>query len=138
MDNKLKIPLFWLLIAVGYIVSTLFHLFGLFYGLEADHIATDVSEVPLDAHLSNTVFFTITLLMVFLSAILRSKTFLRVSLVWGALIFLGNVHQIYETLYPAFDLEQFILALLILAVNAALILELWRGLRKTSSIKTDL
>jgi len=135
MDNKSKIPFYWLLMGVCFILHAIFHLMGLFYG-ENITLAEATGSVPLFVQIFDAVVMAGTLIMALLAAHLDGKRFRWFSLVWSGLFLLLNIGHLCEALFvEKFDLSQAVLLSFVLVINVLLILELWRGLRKTPPVK---
>jgi hypothetical protein len=107
-------------------------MYGLFYGVDI-RLPEAPGEVPLGDQAFNTVVFTVTFLIAFLSINLSGKGFRWFSLVWSALFLPLNVFHLGATLFvEAFDLSQSILLTFVLAVNVLLTITLWKGLKEYS------
>jgi hypothetical protein len=130
MDTKIKTAFYWLLLGICFLTHTLLHMYGLFYGADI-RLPEAPGEVPLGAQAFNTVIFTVTFLIAFLSVNLSGKGFRWFSLVWSALFLLLNIFHLGETVFvEKFDLSQACLLTFVLAVNALLAITLWKGLKK--------
>jgi hypothetical protein len=105
-------------------------MYGLFYGVNIQ-LPDATGEVSLGTQAFNTVIFTVTFLMAFLSINLSGKGFRGFSLVWSALFLLLNFFHLGATVFvEAFDLSQVCLLTFVLAVNILLTGTLWRCLKQ--------
>ncbi|MDR0511085.1 MAG: hypothetical protein LBH06_08340 [Rikenellaceae bacterium] len=130
MNAQTKTAFCWLLLGICYLTHTLLHMFGLFYGADI-RLPEATGEVSLWVQAFNTVIFTATLLMSFLSLLFFGKGFRRFSLVWGLLLLLLNLFHLATTLFvETFDLSQACLQAFVPAVNAVLAFELWKSLKQ--------
>ena len=131
MNTQIKTAIYWLLLGTCFLTHNLLHMYGLFY--DADIRLPDVtsSEVPLGVQAFNTVIFTVTFLMAFLSVNLSGKGFRWFSLVWSALFLLLNLFHWAATVFvEAFDLSQVCLLSFVPVVNVALIATLQKSLKQ--------
>jgi hypothetical protein len=130
MNTQFKIAIYWLLLGVCFLTHTLFHLYGLFYGIDIRIPGVTESEVPVSDQAFNTIIYTVTFLMALLSVNLSGKSFRWISFVWSALFLLLNLFHLGATLFvEAFDLSQACLLSFIVAVNVLLTLTLWKETR---------
>ncbi|MDR1120618.1 MAG: hypothetical protein LBM08_06835, partial [Dysgonamonadaceae bacterium] len=84
MNTQIKTAFYWLLLGICFLTHTIFHMYGLFYGVDI-RLPDAVGEVSLGTQLFNTVIFTVTFLIALLSVHLSGKGFRWISLVWSAL-----------------------------------------------------
>jgi hypothetical protein len=130
MNTQIKIAIYWLLSGVCFLTHTLFHLYGLFYGIDVRIPGVTVSEVPVSDQVFNTVIFTVTFLMTLLSINLSGRVFRWISLVWSVLFLLLNLVHLGMALFvETFDLSQACLLSFVIAVNVLLTLTLWKSLK---------
>jgi hypothetical protein len=130
MNTQIKIALYWLLLGVCFLTHTLFHLHGLFYGIDIRISNATVSEVPVFDQVFNTIIYTVTFLLTLLSINLSGKGFRRFSLVWSILFLpLNLIHLGMALFVEAFDLSQACLLSFVIAVNVLLTLTLWKNLK---------
>ena len=130
MDTQFKTAFFWLLLGICFITHTVFHFYGLLYGVDIT-LPEANGEMSVDVQVFNTLIFTLTFLFAFLSAIHWSRLFRWASLVWSILFLLLNLVHLGMTAFAeAFDLAQVCLLIFVPVVNVWLILGLWKSLRK--------
>ncbi|MDR1683612.1 MAG: hypothetical protein LBS25_09575 [Candidatus Symbiothrix sp.] len=133
MNTQIKTAIYWLLLGVCFLTHTLFHIYGLFYGVDIRLPDTTGSEVPLFDQVFNTVIFTLTFLIALLSVNLSGRGFRWFSLVWSVLFLLLNLAHLAEAAFvEKFDLSQVCLLSFVLVVNGMLIVTLWKSLRPAS------
>ena len=135
MDSKTKISFYWLLMGVCFILHSLLHFSGLFFGVDIK-IAGATGEIPLFVQVFNTVINTGTFVMALLAANLDRKGFRWFSFVWSALFLPLNAVHLCETLFvEKFDLSQAALLTFVLVVNVMLSLAIWKSLKGKSDGK---
>jgi hypothetical protein len=134
MNTQIKTAFYWLLLGICFLTHTLFHMYGLFYGVDVRLPDATGNEVPLFDQVFNTVIFTVTFLMALLSINLSGRGFRWFSLVWSALFLLLNIAHLAEAVFvEAFDLSQVCLLSFVLVVNVLLIVTLWKSLKQKAS-----
>ncbi|MDR0575565.1 MAG: hypothetical protein LBG96_16360 [Tannerella sp.] len=127
MDTKIKTAFYWLLLGICFLTHTLFHMYGLFYGVDIRLPDATGGEAPLGVQAFNTVIFTVTFLMALLSIHLSGRGFWWFSFVWSVLFLLLNIFHLGATVFvEKFDLSQVCLLTFMLAVNVLLTLTLWK------------
>jgi hypothetical protein len=130
MNTQIKIAIYWLLLGVCFLTHTLFHMFGLFYGIDIRIPGVTVSEIPVSDQAFNTIIYTVTFLMALLSMNLSGRVFRWISFVWSVLFLLLNLVHLGMALFvEAFDLSQACLLSFVIAVNVLLTLTLRKGLK---------
>jgi hypothetical protein len=133
MNNQTKIALYWLLMGICFLAHNLFALSGLFFG-KSVAMPEATGEIPLFMHLFTVVINVGTLLMALLAINLSGKGFRWFSLVWASLFLLLNIGHLCETLFvEAFDLSQAVLLTFVLVINGALVITLWKTVRKSNN-----
>ncbi|MDR0364413.1 MAG: hypothetical protein LBH92_05280 [Bacteroidales bacterium] len=131
MNTQIKIAIYWLLLGLCFLTHTLFHMYGLFYGVDVRIPGVTENEVPVLDQVFNTVIFTVTFLLSLLSLNLSGRGFQWFSLIWSALFLLLNLVHLGSALFvEAFDLSQACLLSFVIAVNVLLTLTLWKSLKK--------
>jgi hypothetical protein len=130
MNTQIKTAFYWLLLGICFLTHSVLHMYGLFYGVDL-RLPDATGEVPLGAHVFNTVIFTVTFLMALLSIQLPGRGFRWFAFVWSALFLPLNIFHLYATAFvETFDLSQVCLLTFALAVNVLLTLALWKSLKK--------
>jgi hypothetical protein len=130
MNHQIKTAFFWLLLGVCFITHTIFYMYGLLYGADI-RLPDSNGAVSLEVQAFNSVIFTLTFLLAFISAVHWGKVFRWISLVWSILFLLLNIVHLGMTAFAeAFDLSQICLLTFVPVVNIWLILSLLKSLRK--------
>lgn len=131
MNIQIKLTFYWLLLGIFFLLHTVLHMYGLFYGVDI-RLPGSTGEISWKIQVFNTIIFNITFLMALLSVNLFGKGFRWFSLVWSALFLLLNIFHLGATVFmEAFDLSQVCLLTLVLVVNVLLTVTLWKSLRLT-------
>jgi hypothetical protein len=132
MDTQVKTAFYWLLLGICFLTHTVLHVYGLFYGADV-RLPDTTGEVPPGAQVFNTVIFTLTFLIAFLSINLSGKGFRWFSLVWSTLFLLLNLFHLGATVFvEKFDISQVCLLTFVPAVNVLLTITLWKNLKQSS------
>jgi hypothetical protein len=126
MNTQIKIAIYWLLLGVCFLTHTLFHMYGLFYGLDIRIAGETLSQVPVFDQVFNTILFTGTFLLSLLSMHCAGRGFRWFSLIWSGMFLLLNLLHLGGALFlEAFDLSQACLLSFVMVVNLLLTRTLW-------------
>lgn len=128
MSNTNKIIVFWLLIVVGYIFHSTYHLSGAIFG-EDIKMNDATGQTPVVMHFFRIVLEILPLIMVVLTTYLSSRGFRLFSFVLAIVFGLANALHVVETaMHEIANISQIAVLSFILVVNILLILTLnnWR------------
>ena len=123
--NSNKIAILWLIIAVCYTLHIVYHLSGLFYGIDIK-MDDATGEVSPATHVFRIVTQLFTFTMAVLTLYIYTKTFYWVSLIWAALLGILNLIHVGQEIATEYqDYSQVALLLFISIVNTLLLWKLW-------------
>lgn len=134
MNKQFLISFLWLLIVIGYIFHSTYHLSEAVFGVDIK-LPNATGEVPIVMYVIRIVLEIFTLTLVLLTLYSTGKVFRWFSFVWASILGVLNAFHLGETImgHPG-ELSQLVLLTFILATNVLLIIET-RG--QTRLISTD-
>lgn len=123
MNKQTKISFLWLVIAIGYIFHSTYHLSGAIFGADI-RLPDSTGEVPVIMYVFRIVLEIFTLTLVLLTLYFSGKTFRWFSFIWACILGILNLVHLVETIIgePS-ELSQLTLLAFIFAANIVLILE---------------
>lgn len=134
MNKQFLISFLWLLIVIGYIFHSTYHLSEAVFGVDIK-LPNATGEVPIVMYVIRIVLEIFTLTLVLLTLYSTGKVFRWFSFVWASILGVLNAFHLGETImgHPG-ELSQLVLLAFILATNVLLVIET-RG--QTRLISTD-
>lgn len=124
--NNLKIGLLWFLIAVGFLLHGVYHVYDLFFGIDIT-LENATGEVPVGKHFFRIFLEVVTYTMVLMTLYITKKEFYWFSFVWSFLLGIMNTVHLGGTLVKDYqNLSQVALLIFILATNILLVFEIWK------------
>ncbi len=128
--NDIKISMFWLLIGIGYILHSLYHVSDIFYGIDVK-LPTATGEVPLYMHLIRVFLGLTPFVMVLLPFYNKNKGGLWFNFGLAILFLLSNISHLGEMLFKDIEnISQIGLLSYILIINILLTVVSWKVIKE--------
>lgn len=134
MNKQFRISFLWLLIVIGYIFHSTYHLSEAVFGIDIK-LPNATGEVPPVMYIIRIVLEIFTLTLVLVTLYSTGKIFSWFSFVWASILGVLNAFHLGQTLMgDAGDLSQVVLLTFILATNVLLVIETRKQTRLISAV----
>ncbi|MFL1895214.1 PepSY-associated TM helix domain-containing protein [Aquimarina sp. 2-A2] len=121
---KTKISIYWLLIAVGFILHHIYGLFGVYYN-ESLMIEGATGDVPVEHHLYRVLFEGVAFLFCLLTLEVSKYWFKQTSFVWAILLGVFNIyHFITAIVYESSNFSEILILAIMAVTNVLLVINL--------------